>query len=173
VKYAFVVAAAWFLAILDVSAMPYIHPLGVSPDLVLVFAVSWAVVRGHDEALIVVPLCGLIQDLTTSDPIGTSIIALAPAVPIAVAVRLRAIESDFLPTVIAVMGTTACYGVISMTVLGLTGQEIGLFHSLFRVILPGIVVNAIFTPVVYLPTHWLSPRPAAWLQGSARLPSSL
>lgn len=172
-RYVLVAVVAWLLAVLDVSAMPYIHPLGVSPDLVLVFAVSWAVIRGHDEALIVVPLCGLIQDLTTSDPVGTSILALAPAVPIAVAVRLRAIESDFLPTVIAVMGTTACYGVISMTILGLTGQEIGVFHALFRVVLPAIVVNALFTPVVYLPTHWLSPRPAAWLQGSARLPSSL
>jgi rod shape-determining protein MreD len=172
-KYVIVAVVAWLLAMLDVSAMPYVHPLGVSPDLVLIFAVSWAVIRGHDEALVVVPLCGLIQDLTTSDPIGTSVIALAPIVPIAAAVRLRSIESDFLPTIIAVMGSTACYGILSMLILGLTGQEISVFHSLFRVVLPALVVNALFAPVVYLPTHWISPRPAAWLQGSARLPSSL
>ncbi|MEX0682531.1 MAG: rod shape-determining protein MreD [Dehalococcoidia bacterium] len=164
---------AWGFAVLDVSVMPYIHPLGVSPDLVLIFAVCWAVIRGHEEALIVVPLCGFIQDFTTSDPIGTSVLALAPVVPLATAVRLRAIESDFLPTMTAVMGASACYGVISMVVLSLTGQEIALFYTLFRVILPAMVINALFTPILYMPMHWLSPRPAAWLQGTARLPSSL
>jgi rod shape-determining protein MreD len=173
VRYVVAAILAWGFAMLDLSVMQFITPLGVSPDLVLAFAVCWAVVRGQDEALIVVPLCGLIQDLTTSDPVGTSMLALAPAVPLAAAVRLRAIESDFLPTMTAVMGATACYGVISGFVLGVTGQPVGIFDLVVHLILPGMVINALFTPMIYLPMHWFSPRPAAWLQGSARLPSSL
>jgi rod shape-determining protein MreD len=172
-KYVIAAALAWFLAILDVSAMPYIHPLGVSPDLVLIFAVVWAVARGEDEALIIVPMIGLIQDLTTSDPIGTSILGLAPAVPIAMALRLRALESQFLPTIGAVMATSACYGAISMSVLWITGQDVALFHSIFRVIVPGIVINALFAPIIYMPMSWFSPRQRAWLRGSQRLPSTL
>lgn len=172
-RYALAAVLAWLLALLDVSAMPYLHPLGVSPDLVLVFAVCWTVVRGHEEGMVVIPICGLIQDLTTSDPIGTSVLGLAPIVPLAIAVRMRSIESDFLPAITTVMAASACYGVISMAVLGVTGQEIAVFHALFRVVLPAIVINAVFTPLVYLPVNWLSPRPAPWLQGSARLPSSL
>jgi rod shape-determining protein MreD len=173
VRYAIAAVAAWLFALLDVSAMPYLHPLGVSPDLVLVFAVCWAVVRGHEEAMVVVPLCGFVQDLTTSDPVGTSVLGLAPIVPLAIAVRMRSIESDFLPAIVTVMGASAAYGVISMLVLGVTGQEIAVFDAILRVVMPAVVVNAVFTPLIYLPTHWLSPRPAAWLQGSARLPSSL
>jgi rod shape-determining protein MreD len=173
VRYAVAAVIAWFLAVLDVSVFPYIHPLGVSPDLVLIFAVSWAVVRGQDEALVVVPLCGLIQDLLTSDPVGLSIIGLAPAVPIALAVRMRAIETDFLPTIAAVMGTSACYGVISMALLGFTGQDVAVFNSLLRVVFPALIINALFTPLIYLPMHWTAPRQTAWLQSSARLPSSL
>lgn len=164
---------AWAFAMLDVSAMPYLHPLGVSPNLVLIFAACWAIVRGHDEAMIVVPICAVLQDLTTSDPVGTSLLGLAPIVPLAVAVRLRAIESDFLPAVATVMGASVFYGVISMMVLGATGQDIAVLHALFRVVLPSIVINALFTPLIFLPMHWISPPPPVWLQGSARLRSSV
>jgi len=173
VRYAIAVILAWAFAVLDVSAMPYLHPLGVSPDLVLIFAVCWAIIRGHDEAMIIVPICAVMQDLTTSDPVGTSLLGLAPIVPLAVAVRLREIESDFLPAVATVMGASVFYGVISMMVLGATGQEIAIFHALFRVVLPSIVINAIFTPLIFLPMHWISPRQPAWLRGSTRLRSSI
>jgi rod shape-determining protein MreD len=173
VKYIAAGVIAWLLAILDVSAMSYVHPLGVSPDLVLIFAVVWAVTRGEDEGLIIVPMIGLIQDLTTSDPIGTSILGLAPAVPIALAVRMRALESQFLPTIAAVVATSACYGVISSSVLWLTGQEIALFHTLLRVIVPSMVINALFAPIIYMPMSWFAPRQTAWLRSSARLPSTL
>ncbi len=172
-KYAVAVIFAWAFALLDVAAMPFLHPLGVSPDLVLIFAVCWAIIRGHDEAMIVIPICAVMQDLTTSDPVGTSLLGLAPIVPLAVAVRLREIESDFLPAIATVMGASVCYGVISMIVLGATGQEIAVFQALFRVVLPSIVINALFTPLIFLPMHWISPRPPAWLQGSTRLRSSI
>ena len=172
-RYVVAVILAWAFAVLDVSAMPYLHPLGVSPDLVLIFAVCWAIIRGHDEAMIIVPICAVMQDLTTSDPVGTSLLGLAPIVPLAIAVRLRAIESDFLPAIATVMGASVFYGVISMMVLGATGQEIAIFHALFRVVLPSIVINALFTPLIFLPMHWISPRQPAWLQGSTRLRSSI
>ncbi len=172
-RYAIAAVLAWALAVLDVSAMPYLHPLGVSPDLVLIFAACWAIVRGHGEAMIVIPICAVMQDLTTSDPVGTSLLGLAPIVPLAIAVRLRAIESDFLPAVATVMGASIFYGVISMMVLGATGQEIAVFQALFRVVLPSIVINALFTPLIFLPMRWISPTPPAWLRGSTRLQSSL
>ena len=172
-RYAVAAVLAWIFAVLDASAMPYLHPLGVSPDLVLVLAACWAIVRGHNEAMVVVPICAVMQDLTTSDPFGTSLLALAPIVPIAAAVRLRAIESDFVPAVATVMGASLCYGVISMTVLGVTGQEIDITYALFRVVLPSIVINALFTPLIFLPMHWISPSQQAWLQSSTRLRSSV
>lgn len=158
-KYVIAFAAALFLAVLAASAMPYVKVLGVTPDLLLIFAASWALVRGQGEALVVVPLVGLMRDLTTSDPVGTSVLALTPIVLLAAAMELRAVESDFLP-VVAVVGTgSLAYGALSMAVLAATGQEMPWADALTRVVLPGALVNALFTPIVYLPVRWLSPEP--------------
>jgi len=168
VKYAIAFLVAWFLSVLSVSAMPYVKVLGVTPDLVLIFAACWAVVRGQDEALVVVPVAGFLRDLATSDPLGTSVIALAPLVVLAYAVRLRALDTRFIPAMAVVAAGSFCYGVISTAILAGAGHDIPWWHAISRVILPAIVVNALFAPILYLPLTWLSPQPRG-LQGAARL----
>lgn len=164
---------AFFLAVFSVSAMPYVKVLGVTPDFVLIFAVCWAVIRGQDEAWIVVPAAGFLRDLATSDPLGTSALAMIPVVVLAAAVRLRALDSDFLPTIAVVAASSLAYGIISMGVLGATGQHIEVGQALFRVTLAAVVVNALFTPILYLPIRWLSPAPGPAVLGSRRISSSL
>ena len=170
--YVLAVILSWFLAVLNVSAMPYVKVLGVTPDFVLILAASWAMVRGQDEALIIVPIAGLLRDLSTSDPIGTSILAFVPIVLLAMAVRVRAVDTEFIPTVVVVATASLVYGVISMAVLSLSGQDIPLGHALLRVVVPSIFVNALFTPIIYLPVRWLSPE-RKWMTGSSRLTSPL
>lgn len=172
-RYAVAFVVAFFLAVLSASAMPYVKVLGVTPDLVLVFAVCWAVVRGQDEAIFVVPAAGLMRDLMTSDPIGTSVLAFVPIVLIAAVVQMRALDTDFIPTVAVVAISSFTYGIISMSVLGITGQHIVLNDALIRVILPSMVVNSLFSPIVYMPVKWLSPPPKPTLLGSRRITSPL
>lgn len=172
-KYAIALLVAWFLAVLNVSAMPYINVLGVSPDLVLIFAVCWAVIRPEEESLVVVPMAGMMRDLLTSDPLGTSVLALAPIVILAAFIRIQAIDSDLIPALMIVAAGSVAFGIVQMTVLGVTGQNILLFHSVFQVIVPLALVNALFTPIIYLPIHWLSRRPTTGLMGSRRLTSPL
>jgi rod shape-determining protein MreD len=102
VKYVFASFIAWFLAVLNVSAMPYLKILGVTPDLVLILAACWAVLRPQDEAMIAVPIAGLLHDLMTGDPLGTSIIGFAPLIVLASVVHIRAVESRFAPSLIVV-----------------------------------------------------------------------
>jgi rod shape-determining protein MreD len=173
VRYVIALLLASFLAIFSVSAMPYVKVLGVTPDFVLIFAVCWAVIRGQDEAWVVVPAAGFLRDLATSDPLGTSALAMIPVVILAAAVRLRALESDFLPTIAVVAATSLTYGIISMTVLGATGQHIEVGQALFRVTLASVVVNALFAPILYLPIRWLSPPPGPAVLGSRRISSTL
>lgn len=160
-KYLVAFVAAFFLAVLGASAMPHLKVLGVTPDLVLIFAACWTMVRGQREALLVVPLAGFLRDLTTSDPLGTSVLALSPIVLLAAARELRTVETEFVPTLIVVAAASLAYGVLSMAVLSATGQEIPWLDGLLRVVLPAAVVNALFTPIVYLPVRWLGagPRP--------------
>ena len=172
-RYVIAVAVAFLLAMFSVSAMPFVKVLGVTPDLVLIFAVCWAVVRGQEEALFVVPAAGFIRDLTTSDPLGTSVLALIPVVLLAAAVRMRALDTDFVPTVAVVAVSSLTYGIVSTSVLAVTGQNIVLSDALIRVILPSMIVNALFSPIIYLPVKWFSPPPQPTLLGSRRITSPL
>ncbi|MFQ5472826.1 MAG: rod shape-determining protein MreD [Dehalococcoidia bacterium] len=172
-RYGIAFLLASFLAVFSVSAMPYVKVLGVTPDFVLIFAVCWAVIRGQDEAWIVVPVAGFLSDLATSDPLGTSALAMIPVVVLAAAVRLRALDSDFLPTIAVVAASSLAYGIISMIVLGATGQHIETGQALFRVVLAAMVVNALFTPILYLPIRWLSPPTGPAVLGSHRISSTL
>ncbi len=152
-------AAAFLLAALGASAMPYVKVLGVTPDLLLIFAVCWAMVRGQGEAMWVVPMTGLLRDLSSSDPLGTSVLALSPIVLLAAARALRPVDTEFVPTLVVVAAGTVAYGLLSMSVLAAAGQAIPWPQGLLRVLLPSVLVNALFTPIVYLPVRWLSPAP--------------
>lgn len=171
-KYLVALAVLYFLASLGVSAMPYVRVLGVTPDLVLILAACWAVVRGQNEAMVVVPMAGVLRDLTSSDPLGTSVLGLAPIVPLAALVQLRAVESQFLPAVAVVFLGTCFHGIVSMTVLAATGQTVPVGDGVLRVVIPQAVVNALFTIIVYLPVIWLSPKPRPGPLGARRWLSS-
>jgi rod shape-determining protein MreD len=153
--------------------MPHIKVLGVTPDLVLILACCWAVVRSEEDALIGVPLIAVIRDLVSSDPIGTSLIAMAPICLLAVLARQRPMESAFLPTLAVVAGSSFIFEVLHGLILGITGQPIDVFYLLLRVAIPAAVVNCLFTPILYLPVRWLSPARHSVLYGSGRLTSPL
>lgn len=155
-KYLLAVALFFLLAVFQVSAMPYVRVLGVTPDLVLILAVCWTMVRGQGEGMVVIPLAGLLRDLVTSDPLGTSVLALAPVVLLAWARDIQVLETEFIPTLGVVVLGSIIYGLISMTVLAATGWSIPWWTGVLHVVLPSAVVNALFAITVYLPVRWLS-----------------
>ena len=158
-KYVIALAGSFLVAILATSVMPYVKVLGVAPDLVLIFAACWAMVRGQGEAMVVVPMAGLLRDLTTSDPVGTSMLALSPIVLLAVIRDLRPVESDFLPTLAVVATASLAYSVVSMTVLTAIGDGVPWGTGMLRVALPSMLVNPLFTVLIYSPMRWLTTRP--------------
>lgn len=160
-RYVVAFCGAILAAVLAVSALPYVRVLGVTPDLVLIFAACWAMVRGQGEAMVVVPMVGLLRDLTTSDPLGTSVLALSPIVLLAVVRELRPLESDLLPALAVVAVASLGYAVVSMTVLAAVGDDVPWVAGLLNVALPSMLVNPLFAIIVYLPMRWLSPRPKA------------
>lgn len=172
-KYAFAFIVAWFLAVLNVSAMPYVEVLGVTPDFVLIFAVCWAVVRSEDEAIYVIPMAAILRDVMSSDPVGTSLIAFAPILFIAMLTRVQLLDSDFLPALGAVAASSVCFEILHALVLLLTGQSFGVGYLLLHVALPAAVVNALFAPIIYLPVRWSRPQYASVLRGAGRLTSPL
>lgn len=155
-KYLAAFAALFSLSVLGASAMPYLTVLGATPNLVLILAACWASLRGQGEAMVVVPMAGVLLDLTSSDPLGTSVLALAPIVPLAAAREFRLMESDFVPALGVVAAATGAYHAISMGVLAATGQNIPSTGAVASVVLPAAIVNSLFAIIVYLPVRWLS-----------------
>ena len=172
-KYVFATLIAWFLAMLDVSAMPYMKVLGVTPDLVLILAACWAVLRPQDEAMIAVPIAGLMHDLTNGDPLGASILGFAPLLVLAGGVRIRAVETQFIPALIVVAAGTLTWGAIRMSVLTVTGQEVQWFDAALRVIVPLAVVNTLFMPLIYMPLSWFSAAQRQGIMAGGRITSPL
>jgi rod shape-determining protein MreD len=161
VRYPIAIAGCFLAATLTAALTPYVKVLGVTPDLLLIFVACWAMVRGRAEAMVVVPLAGLLRDLMTSDPVGTSVLALAPIVFLSSLRDLRPVESDFLPAVAVVATATFAYAVISMAVLTAVGDEVPWWTGTLRVTVPAMAVNALFAVIIYAPMRWLTPRPRA------------
>jgi rod shape-determining protein MreD len=153
--------------------MPYLHVLGVTPDFVLIFAACFAVMRSQDEALVVVPIAGLLRDLATSDPLGTSLLGFAPLIFLAAIVRLRSMDSRFVPAIAVVAAGTVSHAVISILVLALTGQRIDAGDAVIRVVLPLTIVNPLFTAIVYLPVSWIPRAKRPRMSGRGPLVSPL
>lgn len=172
-KYVLAALGAWFLAVLDVSALPYLKIFGVTPDLLLVFAASYAVLRTQNEAMVVVPLAGLMHDLTNGDPLGTSVLGFAPLVLLATVVQIRAVETQFISALVVVAVGTLVWGAIRMAVLSVTGQEIQWLQASLRVVIPLTIVNVLFSPIVYMPLTWFSATRRQGIMGGGRVTSPL
>ncbi len=157
-RYAVALAAAFFLAAFSVSAMPYVKVLGATPDLVLIFAACWTAVRGRSEAMLVIPLAGLMKDLAGSGPLGMSALGMAVMVPLSALVEIRAMDSQFLPAVIIVALASLTNSLVSMAVLAAMGEGLPVLEALRWAVVPGIVVNALFTAVIYVPLSWFGPK---------------
>jgi len=159
VKYPLAVVCAFLAAVLTASLSPYVKVLGVAPDFVLIFAACWAMVRGQSEAMVVVPMAGLLRDLTTSDPLGLSVLALSPIVLLASLREFRPVESDFLPALAVVAAASLAYSILGMAVLTATGDAVPWGTALLWLTVPSLIVNPLFAVLLYPPIRWLSPRP--------------
>lgn len=149
-----------FLAIAFAGGLsPYVRVLGVAPDAMLIFVACWAALRGEREAMLLVPAAGLLKDLATTDPVGTSILALSPIVFLLMLRELRPAESDFVPALLIVSAASLAYGLITMAVLAAAGDGVPFVPSLLRVVLPSMLVNPLFASVVYPLLKRLNPAP--------------
>ena len=90
---------------------------------------------------------------------GTSRLALAPVWLRAVIRERRPVESDFLPTLVVVAIDSLAYAVISMAVLTAIGDGVPWGTGMLHVALPSMLVNPLFTVLIYAPMRWLTARP--------------
>jgi rod shape-determining protein MreD len=154
VRYLLFVPLVLFVALAQVAAAPYFPLLGVTANPLLVLLMCWAMVRGPRETMVLIPLAGTFKDLITTDPVGVSVLALLPIVPLAAIRERRPTESEFLPTLAVVAVASLSYHLLYMMALTAVGDGPPWLQSPMRVVLPAALFNALVTPVFYLPVRW-------------------
>ena len=121
--------------------MPSFPVLGAYPNLVLVLVVCWTVVRGQQEAMVVVPMGGLCLGLVGSQPVGVALLAAAPVVLLAELREARLTQSDLLLAVALVLASSLVYEMVFLVILRVMGETVQWWGSFSRVILPTAIVN--------------------------------
>ncbi len=144
---------ATFLVLLaaaaQTSALASFRVLGVHANLMLVLVLSWAMVRGLKEAMVVVPMGGLALGLVDGHPWGMAMLALIPVVLLTEIREARIIEGDFLLSIFVILLATLAYELIILIVLRVTGETVQWWGTLARVAVPAAIVNALLVPPVY------------------------
>jgi rod shape-determining protein MreD len=164
-RYLLLMPLAMTVALLQVAAAPYFPLMGATANPLMVLLMCWAMVRGPREAMVLIPLAAIFKDLITDDPVGITILALLPVVPLTAIRERHLTQSEFVPIVVVVVVASISYHLIYMLVLTSLGDDVPWAQSPLRVILPAAALDAVLTPLFYLPLRWAT----TVTEGRARL----
>lgn len=137
-------------ALLQATVLHEVRLGSVHPDLVVIAVTGWAAMRRFDEGLLWAVLGGLSLDLFSAGPFGMSVIATVAAAVVAagVAAGLRGTHSALI-IVAMPFGLTAYYAV-SIGLLHLGGSPIDLTAAVTGVLLPALLLDSLFSPLVLI-----------------------
>ncbi len=136
--------------------------VGVHPDLLMVVAVSWCLLRGRREALVFAAFGGLAADIQSSGPLGLLTAATIVATLAASIGEINVFRTVVpLPYVTILVASAAYYTVTVIGVL-LTGRPLELGRLLITSVAPAVLLNL----VSMVPAHWLAQRVSGTLAPS-------
>jgi rod shape-determining protein MreD len=139
------------LAIVQTSLVPALQVGPATPQLVLVWVLCWAVIRGRGEALAWAIGGGLILDLLSQMPPGAHLLALS-AVTFLADLGHRVMQgSTALFAAAAVFAGSLLYGLLLLATLALTGRRPDIATATVLGVMPGALYNlAVLIPVFLL-----------------------
>ena len=155
-KYVFLGPLAVTIVLFQVAAAPYFPLMGATANPLVALLMCWAMVRGPRETMVLIPLTAVFKDLITNDPVGVSLLALLPVVPLAAVRERHLTQSEFAPTVVMVGVASLCYHLVYMVTLASLGEDVPWLQSPLRVLLPAALLDAVLTPLFYLPLRWVT-----------------
>lgn len=137
------------LSVLQTAVLPYFSFLHLSPQLPLLVALAWGLLRGLDEGMLWAFVGGLCMDLFSISPIGLTALGYMAAVTAVLWLQQAFPPSHIIMPILLAALATAIYLIINLLFLRLFG-----FLSNLQVITtlwPLILLNAI----AMLPIYWL------------------
>lgn len=121
------------------------------PQLIVVWVVCWAVVRGRGEAMPWAILGGLLLDLVSAGPPGAHLLALA-LVTYAADLGHRFMQgSTILFAAVAVLAGSVAYGGVIVGINALVGSGVDPAGTLVAQVLPAAAYNLVLlVPIFYI-----------------------
>jgi rod shape-determining protein MreD len=138
-------------AVIQTALDPLTGALGVTPDLVLIVVVCWALLMGSEEGMLLGALGGLLLDLMSGAPLGTHTLALALIGYLAGVVTFSPIRSRVIMPALVMAGSTVLYDAIVGVILRLTGWPLPDLRTMSMVMVPSLISNALVAPLIYWP----------------------
>jgi rod shape-determining protein MreD len=139
------------LALMEASVLPLFRVAGLQPNLVLVLLIAWLMLRGPNEAFILIPVGGLFLGLVDGAPLGTALLGLAPLAFLHEARGAQLREGGLLLTVMFTVFMTFSFHLAYLTVFTLYGENGDWFDAATRVFMPTAFLNCI----VLLPAYYV------------------
>lgn len=143
----------FLMLILQAAILPRFPLLGMVPQLSLLAATSWGLLRGPEEGALWAFIGGFLLDLYTSGPIGAMALSMMLAVFVVSLIRQNFPTSNFfLPILYAVLATIIYLASYLLLVSLLSPGQVS--AGAVTVLAPTILLNAL----IMLPVHWLMSR---------------
>lgn len=141
----------FFCTLLEASVLPMFRLAGIQPNLTLIVLIAWLIIRGSEEAYVLIPFGGIMLGLVDGALMGTALLALAP---VAVFQELRGFqfkESGIVMAIIFTFAMSLVYNYVYLAVFTLQGQSGGWVDATAEVILPATFINvAVLLPLYFL-----------------------
>jgi rod shape-determining protein MreD len=149
-----IAAAFGLLFLLQISLFAEVHPLGVAPELPLLFAIYAGRESGSDRGVTIAFLGGLLYDVVLNTPLGLwAVTCAAVAYGVGGFVENLASESGVVWWATTAMLSGA--GVVAFALLGaLVGREDLVRHGLLGIAIRVAIVNTLLSPGVGRVVRW-------------------
>lgn len=137
-------------AALQASLMPQIRLLGGAPDLVFLLVLAWSIHAELEEGVIWAFAGGIMQDLLSAAPTGTSVLGLLLLVFAISGLGQQVYRIGFALMTGLVLAGTLMQQIVVMLVLSASGFRIEWLTSITYVTAPTMFYNL----VLIWPTYW-------------------
>lgn len=136
-------------AVLDTTFMSLFRFWGGGPNLMLMIVVSWALLVDLRESLPWAVMGGILRDLLSLVPTGTSALAFVLIVVVIDWLVPKLSWRNVILPPLVMLASTLVYDFIILVVLFIAGRPLFDILGFFYVIVPGLVENTVMVLAIY------------------------
>lgn len=146
-----------FTALLEASVLPMFRVEGVQPNLTLVLLMCWLIIRGAEEAYVLIPIGGVFIGLVDGALMGTALLGLAPVALLQEVRGAQLNEKGLLMAVVFTAIMSLVYNYTYLLIATLQGEAGSWVEATTRVILPTALINLAVLLPLYAIFTFLNP----------------